>query len=122
MDVQRKKIGIVDTTLRDAHQCLWATRMKTAHMLPVAEAMDKAGFAQIDLVAPIQFDVSVRYLKEDPWERVRLMRSKVQNTPLRFLVRSKNLMTFDTLTTFWSCGSRAVANGFRIVGAFDGLE
>ena len=48
MDVQRKKIGIVDTTLRDAHQCLWATRMKTAHMLPVAEAMDKAGFAQID--------------------------------------------------------------------------
>ena len=124
MDVQRKKIGIVDTTLRDAHQCLWATRMKTAHMLPVAEAMDKAGFAQIDLVAPIQFDVSVRYLKEDPWERVRLMRSKVQNTPLRFLVRSKNLMTFDTLPDdileLWV--ERAVANGFRIVGAFDGLN
>ena len=79
MDVQRKKIGIVDTTLRDAHQCLWATRMKTAHMLPVAEAMDKAGFAQIDPVAPIQFDVSVRYLKEDPWERVRLMRSKAEH-------------------------------------------
>ena len=69
-----KTVGIIDTTLRDAHQCLWATRMTTAHMLPIAEKMDQAGFDQIDLAGTIQFDVCVRYLKEDPWERVRLMR------------------------------------------------
>jgi oxaloacetate decarboxylase (Na+ extruding) subunit alpha len=118
------KIGIIDTTLRDAHQCLWATRMTTAHMLPVAEAMDNAGFEQIDLAGPIQFDVCVRYLNEDPWERVRLMRSRIEKTPLRFLVRSKNLMTFDMLPDdileLWV--ERVVANGFRIVGTFDGLN
>jgi len=119
-----RTIGIIDTTLRDAHQCLWATRMTTPHMLPVAERMDHAGFEQIDLAGPIQFDVCVRYLKEDPWERVRLMRERVRRTPLRALVRSKNLMTFDMLPDdileLWV--ERLVANGFRVVGAFDGLN
>lgn len=122
--VPRRKIGIIDTTLRDAHQCLWATRMKTAHMLPVAERMDRIGFDQIDLAGPIQFDVCVRYLKENPWERVRMMRERVRATPLRFLVRSKNLMTFDMLPDdiieLWV--ERVVANGFSVVGAFDGLN
>lgn len=119
-----KEIGIIDTTLRDAHQCLWATRMTTAHMLPVAERMDRAGFAQIDLAGTIQFDVCVRYLKEDPWERVRLMRERVRNTPLRALVRSKNIVAFDVLPVdiieLWV--ERLVANGFRVVGSFDGLN
>lgn len=119
-----KEIGIIDTTLRDAHQCLWATRMTTAHMLPVAERMDRAGFAQIDLAGTIQFDVCVRYLKEDPWERVRLIRERVKNTPLRALVRSKNIVAFDVLPDdiieLWV--ERLVANGFRVVGAFDGLN
>lgn len=119
-----RKIGIIDTTLRDAHQCLWATRMKTAHMLPIAERMDRIGFDQIDLAGPIQFDVCVRYLKENPWERVRMMRERIRTTPLRFLVRSKNLMTFDMLPDdiieLWV--ERVVANGFGVVGAFDGLN
>lgn len=119
-----KEIGIIDTTLRDAHQCLWATRMTTAHMLPVAERMDRAGFAQIDLAGTIQFDVCVRYLKEDPWERVRLMRERVRKTPLRALVRSKNIVAFDVLPgdiiELWV--ERLVANGFRVVGSFDGLN
>ncbi|MEW5888957.1 MAG: pyruvate carboxylase subunit B [Pseudomonadota bacterium] len=119
-----KEVRIIDTTLRDAHQCLWATRMTTAHMLPVAERMDRAGFAQIDLAGTIQFDVCVRYLKEDPWERVRLMRQRVQRTPLRALVRSKNIVAFDVLPDdiieLWV--ERLVANGFRVVGCFDGLN
>lgn len=124
MNAGNKKIGVIDTTLRDAHQCLWATRMTTPHMLPVARKMDEAGFEQIDLAGAIQFDVCVRYLREDPWERVRLMRERVTQTPLRYLVRSKNLMAFDMLPDdildLWI--ERVVANGFSVVGAFDGLN
>ncbi len=119
-----KRIGIIDTTLRDAHQCLWATRMTTAMMLPVAAKMDTIGFDQIDLAGTIQFDVCVRYLKEDPWLRVRLMRERIRNTPLRALMRSKNLLSFDILpddiNELWV--ERLVANGFRVVGVFDGLN
>ena len=118
------EVKVIDTTLRDAHQCLWATRMTTAHMLPVAERMDRCGFAQIDLAGTIQFDVCVRYLKEDPWERIRLMRAKVKNTPLRSLIRSKNIISFDVMPDdiieLWV--ERLVANGFRVVGTFDGLN
>ncbi len=117
-------IAVVDTTLRDAHQCLWATRMTTAHMLPVAELMDNIGFQRIDLAAAIQFDVCVRFLKENPWERVRLMRKRVTKTPLSSFTRSKNLVSFDVLSNdivaLWV--ERLVANGFREVGSFDGLN
>jgi oxaloacetate decarboxylase alpha subunit len=119
-----RPIGIIDTTLRDAHQCLWATRMTTAMMLPVAERFDRCGFAQIDLAGTIQFDVCVRFLKEDPWQRVRLMRDRVRDTPLRSLVRSKNLVSFDVLPDdvieLWV--ERLAANGFRVIGSFDGLN
>jgi oxaloacetate decarboxylase (Na+ extruding) subunit alpha len=118
------RVGIIDTTLRDAHQCLWATRMTTAMMLPVAETMDRIGFDQIDLAGTIQFDVCVRYLKEDPWQRVRLMRERVKRTPLRALIRSKNVLSFDMLpddiNELWT--ERLIANGFRVVGVFDGLN
>lgn len=119
-----RPIAVIDTTLRDAHQCLWATRMTTAMMLPVAERFDRCGFAQVDLAGTIQFDVCVRFLKEDPWQRVRLMRERVRQTPLRSLVRSKNLVSFDVLPDdiieLWV--ERLVANGFRVIGAFDGLN
>jgi hypothetical protein len=68
-----REIRVIDTTLRDAHQCLWATRMRTAHMLPVLDRFDRVGFESVDLMGTIQFDVCVRYLKENPWERVRLV-------------------------------------------------
>ena len=119
-----KEIRIIDTTLRDAHQCLWATRMTTAHILPVVERMDRAGFESIDLMGTIQFDVSVRYLKEDPWERVRLVHQKAKNTPFRSLIRSKNIISFDVLPDdiieLWV--ERLYANGFRVIGSFDGLN
>lgn len=120
----RREIKIIDTTLRDAHQSLWATRMLTAHMLSMADDFDSAGFEQVDLMAPIQFDVSVRYLKEDPWERVRLLHKRAPNTKFRALIRSKNIASFDFLPDDVIEGwvERLFANGFRIIGSFDGLN
>ncbi len=119
-----QEVAVVDTTLRDAHQCLWATRMTTAHMLPIAEHMDRIGFQRIDLAGTIQFDVCVRSLKENPWERVRLMRQRVRETPLSSFIRSKNLVSFDIvpddIVALWV--ERLVANGFREIGSFDGLN
>jgi oxaloacetate decarboxylase alpha subunit len=77
-----RKISLIDVTLRDAHQCLWATRMTTAMMSQIAPMLDKAGFEAIDLVGGAVFDVCVRYLREDPWERMRIVSSWVKETPL----------------------------------------
>ena len=118
------KIDVVDTTLRDAHQCLWATRMTTAQMLPVAKKMDRIGFQRIEAIAAIQFDVCVRYLKEDPWQRVRLLREHITETPLSSFLRSKNVVSFDMcpddIVALWV--ERLVANGIGWVGSFDGLN
>ncbi|MBI3043705.1 MAG: pyruvate carboxylase subunit B [Betaproteobacteria bacterium] len=119
-----REVRIIDTTLRDAPQCLWATRMTAAMMMPVAEMMDRAGFGRIDLAAAIQFDVCVRYLKENPWEKFRLLREKIVNTPLQATVRGRSLVSFDILPDdiigLWV--ERLVANGFRVVCAMDGLN
>jgi oxaloacetate decarboxylase alpha subunit len=119
-----RTIAVVDQTLRDAHQCLWATRMTTAHMLPIAEPMDRIGFQRIEVIAAIQFDVCVRFLKENPWERVRLMRQRVERTPLSSFLRSKNIVSFDfvpdDIVALWV--ERLVANGISEIGSFDGLN
>jgi len=117
------EIKVIDTTLRDAHQCLWATRMTTAMMLPVAEQMDRAGFEAIDLMSAIQFDVCVRYLKEDPWQRLRLMRQKVTRTRMQSAMRSKSLLSFDVqpddVNYLWiECLAKT---GVRRVRAIDAL-
>src|SRR3978361_2368575 len=91
----RREIKIIDTTLRDAHQSLWATRMRTEHIVKMAPDFDKVGFEQVDLVAPIQFDVAVRYLKEAPWERVRLAHKNAPDSTFRALIRSRNIAAFD---------------------------
>jgi oxaloacetate decarboxylase alpha subunit len=117
-------VRVVDTTYRDAHQSLWATRMRTAHMLPVAEMMDAIGFQRLDVIAAAQFDACVRYLKEDPWERVRLLCGRFKRTPLSSFLRSKNLVTFDfvpdDIVELWI--ERLVANGLTQIGTFDGLN
>ena len=124
MKNQNKAVAVVDTTLRDAHQCLWATRMTTAHMLPVADKMDNIGFERLDIAGTIQFDVCVRFLKENPWERIRRMREKLQKTPMSSFTRSKSIMSFDfvpdDIVELWV--ERLVANGCREVGTFDGLN
>lgn len=117
------EVQVVDTTLRDAQQCLWTTRMTAGMMLPIADAMERANFAMIDFMAPVQFDVCVRYLKEDPWEKARFFRSKFQRTPLRGYCRSKSLLGFslvpDDIVELWI--ERLCANGFSVVGTLDAL-
>ena len=118
-----RTIKFMDTTLRDAHQSLWATRMTTAMMLPVAERMDRIGYDALDLMGLIQFDVAVRYLKENPWERVRLMCERIKRTPMQSSIRSKSLTGFDVVPNdillLWT--ERLLANGLRRVRAFDAL-
>ncbi len=116
-------VKFMDTTLRDAHQSLWATRMTTAMMLPVAERLDRIGYDAIDLMGLIQFDVAVRYLKEDPWKRVRLIREKITRTPMQASVRSKSLTGFgvvpNDILLLWT--ERLIANGLKRIRAFDAL-
>ncbi|MDX2378013.1 hypothetical protein M4I32_14550 [Microbacterium sp. LRZ72] len=120
----RREIKIIDTTLRDGHQSLWATRMRTDHIVSMADDFDKVGFEQVDLVAPIQFDVAVRYLKEDPWERVRLAHRNAPNSKFRALIRSRNIAAFDFLAddVIIAWVESLYANGFRVIGSFDGLN
>ena len=118
-----RRIGIIDTTLRDAQQCLWATRMTAGMMDPIARTLDEAGFDMIDFMAPVQFDVCVRYLREDPFEKARHFRKRFQNTPLRSYCRSKSLVGFsmvpDDMVELWiDC---LATNGFRAVGTLDSL-
>ena len=77
--LRQKRLLVTDTTFRDAQQCLWATRMTTPMMLPVAERLDQAGFDVIEVVGAVQFDACVRYLGENPWERLRQLRAALPN-------------------------------------------
>jgi len=79
------RVGLIDTTLRDGNQSLWATRMTTDMMLPILPVMDRAGYHSIELMTTVQMDVCVRFLGENPWERIRLVRQQVRRTPLRML-------------------------------------
>jgi len=119
-----KEIQFVDTTLRDGHQSLWATRMKTAHMLPIAPLLDESGFMAAELMGTVHFDACLRYLREDPWERIRLLSQALQHTPLRALIRSKSLTSFnivpDSVIQLWI--ERCAANGIRHLMIFDALH
>ena len=78
-------IHFVDTTIRDGHQSLWAENMTTGMMLPIAKNLDRAGFEGIELISGSHLKKTVRELKEDPWERVRLMAKEITQTPLRVI-------------------------------------
>lgn len=116
-------IRFVDTTLRDGHQCLWATRMTTAMMDPIIEKMDGVGFEAIELMGAVHFDACVRYLKDDPWERIRRFRART-STPLQALIRSRCALGFELqaedLNRLWI--ERLLANGIDRLVAFDGLH
>lgn len=119
-----KKIDFVDTTLRDGHQSLWATRMRTSHMLPIAPVIDEAGFKAVDLMGTVQFDACLRYLRENPWERIRKLSEAMPKTPLAGLIRSKSLTSFnivpDSIISLWI--ERCAANGLRRLMIFDALH
>jgi len=119
-----KEIDFVDTTLRDGHQSLWATRMRTAHMLPITPLLDDAGFWAAELMGTVHFDSCLRYLRENPWERIRLLRKAMPKTPLRALIRSKSLTSFnivpDSVIQLWI--RRCAANGIKHLMIFDALH
>ncbi|MBN2567895.1 MAG: pyruvate carboxylase subunit B [Deltaproteobacteria bacterium] len=119
-----KDIRLVDTTLRDGPQSLWATRIKTAHMLPIAPVMDDAGFKAIELMGTCHFDACLRYLRENPWERVRLVSEATPKTPISALIRSKSLTSFnivaDSVIDLWI--RRCAANGIERLMIFDALH
>ncbi|MBI5207503.1 MAG: acetyl-CoA carboxylase biotin carboxyl carrier protein [Candidatus Firestonebacteria bacterium] len=125
MKKQSKKIvKVTDTTLRDAHQSLWATRMKTSEILPIAEKIDKVGYHSVEVWGGATFDVCLRFLNEDPWERLRNIKKIMKNTPLQMLLRGQNVVGYknypdDLLKAFIE---RTVKNGIDIIRIFDALN
>ena len=119
-----RSVRLIDVTLRDAHQCLWATRMTTAMMRDLAPRLDRAGFEAIDLVGGAVFDVCVRYLREDPWERMRLVSSWVKDTPLVIHTRGQSLFTFEFFAddVVELAAERFVANGMRYHTPYEALN
>ena len=120
----KRSINLIDVTLRDAHQCLWATRMTTAMMRDIAPLLDRAGFEAIDLVGGAVFDVCVRYLKEDPWERMRILNSWVKDTPLIIHTRGQSLFTFEFFSddVVELAAERFAANGMRYHTPYDAVN
>lgn len=119
-----KPVKITDTTLRDAHQSLWATRMRTEDMLPILTDLDEAGFFSLEVWGGATFDVCLRFLGEDPWERLRKIKSMVKKTPLQMLLRAQSLVGYqhypdDVVREFVSL---SVKNGIDIIRIFDSLN
>jgi len=117
-------VQITDVTLRDAHQSLIATRMRTADMLPVCDQLDRIGYWSLEVWGGATFDACLRYLKEDPWQRLRDLRAALPNTRLQMLLRGQNLLGYrhysdDVVEAFVA---RAAANGIDVFRIFDALN
>jgi len=122
--LQSRKIGITDTSLRDAHQSLLATRMRLIEMLPIIELMDKIGYHSLEVWGGATFDACMRFLDEDPWDRLRQLRKGLKNTKLQMLLRGQNIVGYrhypdDVLGEFVK---KAVYNGIDIIRIFDALN
>ncbi|HWP58135.1 MAG TPA: hypothetical protein VNL14_09625 [Candidatus Acidoferrales bacterium] len=107
------EIIFVDTTLRDGHQSLWAENMTTGMMLPIAERMDHAGFEAIELISASHLKKCVRELREDPWERVRLVAQRIKKTPLRLIAGRVNAFELTPVSVYQLFIERMAANGMR---------
>jgi len=118
------KVYITDTILRDAHQSLIATRMRTEHMLPICERLDKIGFWSLEVWGGATFDACVRFLKEDPWERLKKLKQALPNTRLQMLLRGQNLLGYrhysdDVVREFVK---QSANNGIDVFRIFDALN
>lgn len=117
-------VAITETVLRDGHQSLIATRMRTKHMLPAAERLDAVGYRSIEAWGGATFDVCLRYLHEDPWERLRALKRRIRKTPIQMLLRGQNLVGYrhyadDLVERFVR---RAAHEGVDIFRVFDALN
>lgn len=120
----KKPVKIVETVLRDAHQSLIATRMTTEQMLPIVDKMDKIGYYAVECWGGATFDASLRFLKEDPWDRLRKLRDGFKNTKLQMLFRGQNILGYrpyaDDVVEYFV--QKSVANGIDIIRIFDCLN
>ncbi len=119
-----KKIGITETVLRDAHQSLIATRMTTEEMLPILPALDKIGFHSLECWGGATFDACLRFLNEDPWDRLRTIKKACPNTKLQMLFRGQNMLGYrhyaDDVVEYFV--QKSVSNGIDIIRIFDALN
>jgi len=120
----KNKLGITDVVLRDAHQSLLATRMRIDDMLPIAEKLDKIGYWSVESWGGATFDSCIRYLGEDPWERIRKIKEVMPNTPQQMLFRGQNILGYrhyadDVVEKFVE---RAAVNGVDVFRVFDAMN
>ncbi|MBA0947298.1 oxaloacetate decarboxylase subunit alpha [Enterococcus gallinarum] len=119
-----KKIQFTETVLRDGQQSLIATRMPTSDMMPILQTLDQAGYHALEMWGGATFDSCIRFLEEDPWERLRNIRAKVKNTKLQMLLRGQNLLGYknysdDVVRAFVE---KSIENGIDIIRVFDALN
>ena len=119
-----RPLGITDVVLRDAHQSLFATRLRLDDMLPIAEKLDRVGFWSLESWGGATFDACIRYLGEDPWERIRELKAAMPNTPQQMLLRGQNLLGYrhygdDVVDRFVE---RAKTNGVDVFRVFDAMN
>ena len=123
-DIVKKPVKITETVLRDAHQSLIATRMTTEQMLPIIEKMDKVGYHSVECWGGATFDSCLRFLKEDPWERLRKLKDGFKNTKLQMLFRGQNILGYrhyaDDVVEYFV--QKSIANGIDIIRIFDCLN
>ncbi len=115
---------LTDLVLRDAPQSLFATRMRTEDMLPIAEKLDRVGFWSLETWGGATFDACIRFLGEDPWERLRLLKAAMPNTPMQMLLRGQNALGYrhyadDVIEAFVE---RAAVNGIDVFRIFDAMN
>ncbi|EGR4331458.1 oxaloacetate decarboxylase subunit alpha [Vibrio cholerae] len=119
-----KRVGVTDVVLRDAHQSLFATRLRIDDMLPIAQQLDQIGYWSLECWGGATFDSCIRFLGEDPWQRLRLLKQAMPNTPQQMLLRGQNLLGYrhyadDVVDTFVE---RAVKNGMDVFRVFDAMN
>jgi len=122
--IKTRPVRITDTTLRDAHQSMWATRMRTEDILPILEEIDRVGYYSLEVWGGATFDVCLRFLRENPWERLRQIKELAKHTPLQMLLRGQNIVGYrnypdDVLDRFVAL---AHENGIDIFRIFDALN
>lgn len=123
-EITKKKVLITDTILRDAHQSQAATRMRTDEMLPVLEQLDEIGYYSLEAWGGATFDTCLRFLNEDPWERLRTLKKHLKKTPIQMLLRGQNLLGYrhyadDVVEKFVA---KSIENGVTVVRVFDALN
>lgn len=123
-EIEKKPVKITETVLRDAHQSLIATRMTTEQMLPIVDKMDQVGFHAVECWGGATFDASLRFLKEDPWDRLRKLRDGFKKTKLQMLFRGQNILGYnhypDDVVEYFV--QKSIANGIDIIRIFDCLN